>query len=83
MDEAVTETLRGGSGETVRLYVAACAERMAPLFAGLRVGEAGREADVDFYAESVRDLWLAGRPLPDAAERVRVLEQFPEPRPRD
>lgn len=83
VDEAVSETLRGGNGMTIRLYVAACAERMAPLFVGLRVGEAGREADVDFYAESVRDLWLADRPLLDAAERVRVVERFPELQPGD
>jgi hypothetical protein len=83
VEEAVTETLRGGDGEAVRLYVAACAERMAPLFVGLRVGVAGREADVDFYVESVRDLWHADRPLSDAAERVRVLERFPELQPGD
>ncbi|MFE1774221.1 hypothetical protein [Streptomyces sp. NPDC059008] len=83
VDEAVTEVLRGGDGTTVRLYVAACAERMAPLFVGLRVGAAGRDADVDFYAESVRDLWCADRPLSDAAERVRALERFRELQPRD
>ncbi|MFE0191600.1 hypothetical protein [Streptomyces sp. NPDC058989] len=83
VDEAVTEVLRGVDGTTVRLYVAACAERMAPLFVGLRVGAAGRDADVDFYAESVRDLWCADRPLSDAAERVRALERFPELQPRD
>lgn len=83
VDEAVSETLRGGNGMTIRLYVAACAERMAPLFVGLRVGEAGQEADVDFYAESVRDLWFADRPLLDAAERVRGVERFPELQPGD
>ncbi|MEV7990589.1 hypothetical protein AB0O67_01375 [Streptomyces sp. NPDC086077] len=56
---------------------------MAPLFVGLRVGGAGREGDVDFYVESVRDLWHADRPLSDAAERVRVLERFPELQPTD
>ncbi|MEV5689116.1 MULTISPECIES: hypothetical protein [unclassified Streptomyces] len=83
VDEAVVETLRGGDGEMVRLYVAACTERMAPLFVGLRVGSAGREGDVDFYLESVRNLWHVDRPRSDAPERVRVLERFPELRPAD
>ncbi|MGW1088420.1 hypothetical protein ACWD4L_19365 [Streptomyces sp. NPDC002596] len=81
VEQAVTTTLRSEDGETVRLYVAACAERMAPLFVGLRVGGAGREGDVDFYVKSVRDLWHVDRPLSDAAERVRVLERFPELQP--
>ncbi|WP_285443864.1 hypothetical protein [Streptomyces sp. ISL-86] len=33
---------------------------MAPLFMGLRAGVAGREADLDFCARSVRDLWHTG-----------------------
>ncbi|MGW0903186.1 hypothetical protein [Streptomyces sp. NPDC002853] len=81
VEGAVEKALRGGGGETVRLYVAACAERMAPLFVGLRAGEPGREADLDLYAESVSGLWLADRPLADAAERVRRLERFPELQP--
>ncbi|MEU0229277.1 hypothetical protein ABZ177_33705 [Streptomyces sp. NPDC006284] len=32
VEGAVEETLRNGRGEAVRLYVATCAERMAPLF---------------------------------------------------
>ncbi|MFD7534629.1 hypothetical protein [Streptomyces sp. NPDC059819] len=83
VEGAVAEALHDGGGEVVRLYVAACAERMAPLFVGLRAGEAGREADPDFYAESVRDLWHADRPLADAAERVRRLEQFWELQPNE
>lgn len=79
----VTEALRDGGGEAIRLYVAACAERMAPLFVGMRAGEPGREADLDFYAESVRDLWYADRPLVDAAERVRRLERFLELEPNE
>ncbi|MFE4304787.1 hypothetical protein ACFRR6_01720 [Streptomyces sp. NPDC056891] len=78
VDGAVAEALRDGRGEAVRLYVAACAERMAPLFVGLRAGVPGREADLDLYVESVRDLWYADRPLANAAERVRLLERFPE-----
>ncbi|MFJ1961861.1 hypothetical protein [Streptomyces massasporeus] len=78
VDGAVAEVLRDGHGEVVRLYVAACAERMAPLFMGGRAGVPGREADLDLYVESVRDLWYADRPLADAAERVRLLERFPE-----
>ncbi|WP_327180824.1 hypothetical protein [Streptomyces sp. NBC_01334] len=81
VDEAVAEALRDGDGEAIRLYVSACTERMAPLFVGLRAGAPGREADLDFYAESVRDLWHADRPLADAAERVRVVERFPELQP--
>lgn len=78
VEGAVVQALRDGGGEAVRLYVAACAERMAPLFMGLRANVPGREWDLDFYAESVRDLWYADRPLADAAERVRLLERFPE-----
>ncbi|WP_406356981.1 hypothetical protein OHB56_31640 [Streptomyces sp. NBC_01635] len=81
VEGAVAEALRGGGGEVPRLYVAACAERMASLFVGLRASAPGREADLDFYAESVRDLWYADRPLADAAERVRLLERFPELQP--
>lgn len=83
VEETVAETLRCAGGETVRLYVAACVERMAPLFVGLRAGAEGREADLDLYVGAVRDLWFADRPLADAYERVRVLEQFPELRPSD
>ncbi|MFD9080662.1 hypothetical protein [Streptomyces erythrochromogenes] len=80
---AVAEALRSGGDEAIRLYVAACAERMAPLFVGLRAGEPGREADLDFYAESVRDLWHADRPLAGAAEGVRRLERFQELQPNE
>ncbi|MFD8914724.1 hypothetical protein [Streptomyces sp. NPDC059575] len=80
---AVAAALRDGNGELVRLYVAACVERMAPLFMGLRAEAPGREADLDFYAESVRDLWYADRPLADASERVRLLERFPELQPNE
>ncbi|MFD9411280.1 hypothetical protein ACFWBN_30245 [Streptomyces sp. NPDC059989] len=81
VEGAVAQALRDGGGEVVRLYVAACAERMAPLFLGLRAGVPGQEAHLDLYVESVRDLWYADRPLADAAERVHLLEQFPELQP--
>ncbi|MFE2537132.1 hypothetical protein [Streptomyces sp. NPDC059371] len=83
VEEAVAEVLRGGGGEGIRLYVASCAERMAPLFVGLRAGAPGREADLAVYVEAVRDLWHADRPLVDAAERVRLLERFPELQPTE
>ncbi|MET4921345.1 hypothetical protein P3L51_03015 [Streptomyces sp. PSRA5] len=78
VEGAVAEALRDGGGEAICLYVAACTERMAPLFMGLRAKVPGRESDLDLYAESVRDLWYADRPLAEAAERVRLLERFPE-----
>ncbi|WP_329574944.1 hypothetical protein OG500_38050 [Kitasatospora sp. NBC_01250] len=78
VEEDVVEELQTGGDEAVRLYVAACAERMAPLFLGLRTGEAGREADVELFTESVLDLWGTDRPLSDAADRARLLEGFPE-----
>jgi hypothetical protein len=81
VEGAVKEALRDRGGDVPRLYVAACAERMAPLFVGLRAGIPGREADLDVYMESVSDLWHADRPLADAAERVRLLERFPELQP--
>lgn len=83
VDRAVTEALHDGDGGAIRLYVAACVERMAPLFVGLRAGEPGREADLDFFVESVRGLWGADRPLADAAEAVRRLERFPELQPHE
>ncbi|MER5893826.1 hypothetical protein [Streptomyces sp. NPDC001876] len=83
VEEAVAKALRDGGGETIRLYVSACTERMAPLFVGLRAGVPGREADLDFYVESVRDLWGADRPLAEAAERVSLLERFPELQPNE
>ncbi|MFF3560206.1 hypothetical protein ACFYXS_09250 [Streptomyces sp. NPDC002574] len=83
VQEAVAERLRRAGDETVRLYVAACAERMAPLFVGLRAGTGGREVDLDFCVESVHALWCADRPLADASDRVGVLEQFPELQPRE
>ncbi len=78
VEETVAEELQTGGAEAIRLYVAACAERMAPLFIGLQAGEAGREADLDFYVASVGDLWGTDRPLSDAAGRARLLERFPE-----
>ncbi|MEU9862495.1 hypothetical protein AB0D99_16650 [Streptomyces sp. NPDC047971] len=83
VERAVAVALREGGGEAVRLYVAACAERMAPLFVGLRAGAPGREADLDFHVQSVRDLWQVDRPLADAAERVRLLEGIPELQPSE
>ncbi|MFF0165549.1 hypothetical protein [Streptomyces prasinus] len=83
VEGAVAGALRDGNDEVIRLYVAACAERMAPLFVGLRAGAPGREFDLDFYAESVRDLWYVDRPLADAAECVRLLERFPELQPSE
>ncbi|MFE7707294.1 hypothetical protein ACFU6I_16135 [Streptomyces sp. NPDC057486] len=43
----------------------------------------GGKPTCDFYAESVRDLWYADRSLADAAERVRLLERFPELQPNE
>ncbi|WP_411105313.1 hypothetical protein [Streptomyces sp. cmx-4-9] len=83
VDDAVAAMLRDGDRAMLRLYVAACSERMAPLFIGLRAGMTGREADVDFYVASVRDLWFTDQPLTDAADRVRLLEQFPELEPSE
>ncbi|WP_327307888.1 hypothetical protein OG730_34405 [Streptomyces sp. NBC_01298] len=83
VEGTVEAALRDGPGDAVRLYVAACAERMAPLFVGLRAGVSGREADVDLYVESVSGLWHADRPLADVAERVRLLERFPELQPHE
>ncbi|MEV6654869.1 hypothetical protein [Streptomyces sp. NPDC051219] len=48
-----------------------------------RLAQQAGKADLDFYVESVRDLWHADRPLSGAAERIRVLERFPELQPRD
>ncbi|GGY13151.1 hypothetical protein [Streptomyces xanthochromogenes] len=81
VEKAVAEALGDGGSQAIRLYVAASTERMTPLFMGLRANTPGRESDLDFYAESVRDLWHAHRPLADAAERVRLLERFPELQP--
>ncbi|WP_377266762.1 hypothetical protein [Peterkaempfera sp. SMS 1(5)a] len=78
VQDAVVEQLQTAGEEVVRLYAAACVERMAPLFIGLQAGEAGREADLDFYVQSVGALRNVDRPLPDAADRTRRLEQFPE-----
>ncbi|MFF7047814.1 hypothetical protein ACFY94_05505 [Streptomyces griseorubiginosus] len=83
VEGGVAEALHDAGAEVIRLYVAACAERMAPLFVGLRAGAPGREADLDFYAASVRDLWYADRPLVDAVERIRLLERFPELQPHE
>lgn len=83
VDPTVAKALRAGGGEAIRPYVAACAERMAPLFIGLRANAPGREPDLDLYAESVRGLWYADRPLADAAGRVRLLERFPELQPNE
>ncbi|WP_020140985.1 hypothetical protein [Streptomyces sp. 351MFTsu5.1] len=83
MEGDVAQALHDRGAETIRLYVAACVERMAPLFVGLRAGSHGREADLDRYAASVRDLWHADRPLADAVERIRLLERFPELQPHE
>ncbi|MFF5393462.1 hypothetical protein ACFY5H_35095 [Streptomyces sp. NPDC013012] len=83
VEETIVEELQTGGDEAVRLYVAACAERMAPLFIGLRTGETGREADVELYTESVLDLWCTDRPLSDAAERAHLLDRFPELQPTE
>ncbi|MFI8390910.1 hypothetical protein [Streptomyces sp. NPDC085540] len=81
VDASVADALRTGDGGTVRPYVAACAERAVPLFIGMRAGVPDREADLDLCVEPVCGLWSADRALPDAAERVRALEGFPELQP--
>ncbi|MFF8772449.1 hypothetical protein [Kitasatospora sp. NPDC015120] len=81
--EDVVQELRTGGDEVVRLYVAACAERMAPLFIGLRAGEAGRATDVDLYVAAVGDLWKTDRPLSDSADRLHSLDRFPELQPAE
>ncbi|AYC36418.1 hypothetical protein DWG14_00628 [Streptomyces griseorubiginosus] len=83
MERVVAEELHDAGAEVIRLYVAACVERMAPLFVGLRAGVHEREADLDFYVASVRDLWYADRPLVDVVERVGLLERFPELQPHE
>lgn len=81
VEKAVAQALREGGGEVIRLYVAACTERMAPLFIGLRANTPGRESDLNFYAEAARDLWHADRPLADTTKRVSLLERFRELQP--
>ncbi|WP_328791505.1 MULTISPECIES: hypothetical protein [unclassified Streptomyces] len=81
VEASAVEALLTGDAGTVRLYVAACAERMVPLFVGMRAGLPDRTADLDLCVESVRGLWYADRALPGAAEHVRALEGFPELRP--
>ncbi|MEU8883867.1 hypothetical protein [Streptomyces hydrogenans] len=81
--EDVVQELWTGGDEAVRLYVAACAERMAPLFIGLRAGEAGRETDVDLYVAAVGDLWKTDCPLSDSADRLHSLDRFPELQPAE
>ncbi|WP_258319029.1 hypothetical protein [Streptomyces griseorubiginosus] len=83
VEGGVAEALHDGGAEAIRRYVAACTERMAPLFVGLRAGAHGREADLDFYVASVRDLWCADQPLVDAVDRVDLLERFPELQPHE
>ncbi|RAJ32847.1 hypothetical protein K353_05845 [Kitasatospora sp. SolWspMP-SS2h] len=78
VEQNVVEELQTGGDEPVRLYVAACAERMAPLFIALRTGETGRETDVELYTDSVAGLWQTDRLLSDAAERAHLLDRFPE-----
>ncbi|MGW8777543.1 hypothetical protein ACWGNM_05660 [Streptomyces sp. NPDC055796] len=39
--------------------------------------------DLGLCAESVRELWHADRPLAGVAERVRLLERFPELQPNE
>lgn len=77
------DSAHDGRAEVIRLYVAAYAERVAPLFVGLRAGVHGRAADLDFYAASMRDLWYVDRPRVDAVERVGLLERFPELQPHE
>lgn len=83
VEGAIAEALHDRGGEAIRLYVAACTERMAPLFIGVRAKVPGRESDLDFYAAAVRDLWCADRPLAEAVERVGILERFPELQPHE
>ncbi|MFF2726962.1 hypothetical protein ACFVS9_03540 [Streptomyces sp. NPDC058008] len=83
VERAVAEALGDGGGDAVRLFVAAGTERMTPLFMGLRAAAPGRESDLDLYAESVHGLWQCDRPLADAAERLRLLERFPELQPKE
>ncbi|MFE6869325.1 hypothetical protein ACFVFS_22575 [Kitasatospora sp. NPDC057692] len=81
VEETVVEALHTGGDEVARLFVAACTERMAPLFIGLRAGEPERGADVDFFVQSTGELWFTDRSLSDAADRAGQLDRFPELQP--
>ncbi|EST25947.1 hypothetical protein N566_24305 [Streptomycetaceae bacterium MP113-05] len=83
VDEVVAKALREQGVGTVRVYVAAITERMAPLFVGLQAVAGDRNADLDLYIASAHDLWLTDRPSPDVPERQRALGGFPELQPRD
>ncbi|GHF77825.1 hypothetical protein [Streptomyces griseosporeus] len=69
------------AGSVARVYAAACAERMAQIFTGLRAGAPGRDADADFFVDTMGRLWRPEEPLDDAPARAGRLEEFPEMRP--
>lgn len=79
----VAAALQSGSGDVARVYAAACVERMAQIFTGLRAGTPGRDRDVDLYVDTLQRLWDLGDPLDNFTARVQRLEKFPELEPTE
>jgi hypothetical protein len=83
VEAAVAEALARGGREVVRTYAAACVERLAPVFLGLRGGDSGRETDVDLFVRTLWRLWDPADPFADAERLAAEVEEFAELRPTE
>lgn len=84
VQEDVAEVLRTAEPWLTSMFSAACAERMLPVFAGLRSSDEARIADIEFVVELVEALWHVDGDLPPRFEgAVPALEAFPELQARE
>ncbi|MER7726523.1 hypothetical protein [Streptomyces sp. NPDC096323] len=83
MEDDVKACLESGGAESMRMYSAACAERMAQIFIGHRSADTDRQEDVDLYVEILQRLWNPDDAMADFADVVSRIEAFPEMQPTD
>jgi hypothetical protein len=77
-ERLVRRALRSADDESLRLFVAGCAERLAQMFCVLRASDPGRDVDISHVVEALEELWDRGTPASSFVTRWGRLEVFPE-----
>lgn len=83
VEDDVKASLESRGAETLRLYSAACAERMAQIFIGCRASGTDRPEDVDLFVDTLQRLWDTEDALRDHEDVAARIEDFPEMQPSE
>jgi hypothetical protein len=78
VEDDVKASLESGGADSIRIYLAACTERMAQIFIGNRSADAGRLTDVDLYVDTLQRLWNSDDAMGDFADLASRIEAFSE-----